>query len=321
MLYLYMIVSVVLIAAGGWGAAGEWPRLGMAALMAGLGAGVQGVRYWRAHRVPTLELEELAAEKALFLQESYEKAVSDHRSLELLKKELKDRELAGQVEHMQHVSQNLLAYLEKHPTKIPLAQQYIDYYQDRAVTLVQQYRELEESGLVTERVEAQKAQVRATLASMDGAYREQFERVLSDQMLAAEAEMTVLQQHLASDGLGQGPSEKEMHFHLSRSAEKARKGSSLERFLDSFFHGDRRLSIIPQQDRAPVLKRKLIQSALSIGLGWLGAHKFYQGKTFWGVLYLMFCWTSIPFWVGIAEGVRYLFMPMDDFYLQYYRKD
>ena len=319
MLYLYMIVSVVLIAAGGWGAADAWPRLGVAALMAGLGVGVQGVRYWLAHRVPTLELEELAAEKAQLLQESYEKAISDYRSLDLLKKDVRDRELLGQVERMQHVSQNLLAYLEKHPTKIPLAQQYIDYYQDRAVTLVRQYRDLEESGLTTERIEAQKAQVKATLASMDGAYKEQFERVLSDQMLAAEAEMTVLRQHLASGGLGQ--ERPEMELHPRRSAESARKDSALERFLDSFFRGERRFSIIPQQDRAHVLKRKLIQSALSIGLGWLGAHKFYQGKTFWGVLYLMFCWTSIPFWVGIAEGVRYLFMPMDDFYLQYYRKD
>ncbi len=319
MLYLCMIVSVALIAAGGWGAAGEWPRLGMAALMAGLGISAQSVKYWREHRVPTLELEELEAEKALLLQESYEKAISDYRSLDLLKKELQDRELIGQVEHMQHVSQNLLAYLEKHPTKIPLAQQYVDYYQDRAVTLVQQYRELEESGLSTERVEAQKAQLKETLASMDGAYAEQFERVLSDQMLAAEAEMTVLRQHLESEGLGREKAE--THIHLSRSAKRAQNGFSLERFLDSLFHGEGSFSIIPQQERVPVLKRKLIQSALAMGLGWLGAHKFYQRKKFWGVLYLMFCWTSIPFWVSVVEGVRYLFMPMDDFYLQYYRKD
>ncbi len=60
--------------------------------------------------------------------------------------------------------------------------------------------------------------------------------------------------------------------------------------------------------------------ALGICLGGIGAHKFYQGKTVLGVVYVIFCWTMVPIVVGFIEGVRYLFMPLDDFYFQYYEK-
>lgn len=35
--------------------------------------------------------------------------------------------------------------------------------------------------------------------------------------------------------------------------------------------------------------------------GGLGLHKFYAGKIRIGILYLLFVWTSIPFWVSIVE--------------------
>ena len=76
---------------------------------------------------------------------------------------------------------------------------------------------------------------------------------------------------------------------------------------------------MPEELRGSVLKDKLIMSALAIFGGCIGAHKFYQGKTKWGILYLLFWWTAIPGIVGFFEGMRYLFMSMDDFYDMYYQ--
>ena len=46
----------------------------------------------------------------------------------------------------------------------------------------------------------------------------------------------------------------------------------------------------------------MVQKGAYIGLclflGGIGAHKFYAGKWFQGLLYLAFCWTWIP--VGLA---------------------
>jgi RNA polymerase subunit RPABC4/transcription elongation factor Spt4 len=45
---------------------------------------------------------------------------------------------------------------------------------------------------------------------------------------------------------------------------------------------------------------------LAILLGGLGAHKFYQGNTRNGVLYLCFFWTAIPAVLGLVEGILML---------------
>ena len=45
---------------------------------------------------------------------------------------------------------------------------------------------------------------------------------------------------------------------------------------------------------------------LAILLGGIGAHKFYQGNTKNGVLYLCFFWTAIPAILGLIEGILIL---------------
>jgi len=81
------------------------------------------------------------------------------------------------------------------------------------------------------------------------------------------------------------------------------------------------LQTFPENERPQIIQRKLIQSALAIFLGSLGAHKFYQGKTLQGVLYLLLFWTTLPTWISFIEGIRYLFMPVEDFYEQYIKDD
>ncbi len=45
-------------------------------------------------------------------------------------------------------------------------------------------------------------------------------------------------------------------------------------------------------------------------LGGLGIHKFYLGKPFQGIIYLLFAWTFISAIVAFVEGIIYL--TMDD---------
>jgi len=45
---------------------------------------------------------------------------------------------------------------------------------------------------------------------------------------------------------------------------------------------------------------------LAIVFGALGIHKFYQGKYGKGLVYFAFCWSLIPAFISIAEGIHYL---------------
>lgn len=57
---------------------------------------------------------------------------------------------------------------------------------------------------------------------------------------------------------------------------------------------------------------KIAYAVLAIFLGSFGVHKFYSGKTGLGILYLLFCWSTILGIIGFIEGIFALFKPADE---------
>ena len=314
--------------------------------------GFKALYDWHKNKIPHLELGDLEQERAEYLQENFSKAVSDFEFIEDARKKLSDPELSAQLARMQRVAKNLIANLEKHPERIPLAYKFIDYYQDRAVKIVQQYQDLEATELSTERVRNLKDKMRLMLSSLDAAYEDQFEHVLNDQIISADAELKVMEQQLDAEGIKRHPVEvgqrdkydnvridtdlldqpmggvdtselRNLPIMPNSSTRHPNETSSHVRYTSSRSrekNGKVKHSSpngFPEERRPDIVQRKLIQSALAIFFGTVGAHKFYQGKTFQGVLYIIFFWTSLPTWISFIEGIRYLFMPIEDFYFQY----
>lgn len=62
--------------------------------------------------------------------------------------------------------------------------------------------------------------------------------------------------------------------------------------------------------RRPV--KKVVYCLLAFFLGWMGAHKFYAGRTGMGLLYLIFCWTGIPAIIAFVEFFIGLFKATDE---------
>lgn len=53
-------------------------------------------------------------------------------------------------------------------------------------------------------------------------------------------------------------------------------------------------------------KSRVAAGVLALLLGGLGVHKFYLGKIWPGVIYLVLVWTYIPAIVALVEGIIYL---------------
>lgn len=67
------------------------------------------------------------------------------------------------------------------------------------------------------------------------------------------------------------------------------------------------------------MKSKTVAAVLAIFVGGLGIHKFYLGKTFQGVVYLLFSWTCIPAIVALIEGILFLMSSESEFNRKYNR--
>lgn len=59
------------------------------------------------------------------------------------------------------------------------------------------------------------------------------------------------------------------------------------------------------------LVSKLVYVLLALFLGGIGIHKFYAGKIGMGIMYIIFCWTGIPSFVGFVEALVAAFKPAD----------
>lgn len=65
------------------------------------------------------------------------------------------------------------------------------------------------------------------------------------------------------------------------------------------------------------MKNKAIATILAFFLGGLGIHKFYLGKSFQGIMYMLFCWTFIPSILAFFEFFGLLFMSDSSFNIKY----
>lgn len=116
-------------------------------------------------------------------------------------KTLSDKELRKQIGKMQGIAKNFLTYLQGHPERISLSRRFVDYYQDRAILLVQKYKELEQTGLDAAEVQQSKLQIKRLLNNFDEAYADQFSKVLNAQLMDLDAEMKVMKDNMVADGL------------------------------------------------------------------------------------------------------------------------
>ena len=71
--------------------------------------------------------------------------------------------------------------------------------------------------------------------------------------------------------------------------------------------------------RPPALssKSRMVAGVLALFLGGFGAHKFYLGRPWQGLLYLVFCWTFLPAVIALIEAIVYFASSDESFAASY----
>lgn len=131
----------------------------------------------------------------------YEKANTDYGFLQMSLPAIRDKELYYLLQSMQQIAENMLVYLEKHPERLPVAARFVNYYQDRAASLVRQYLSMREAGLRAELQQSLLQEMKNTFRGFLSAYESHLAKVMESELLDMEAEMKVAQQVMDEEGI------------------------------------------------------------------------------------------------------------------------
>lgn len=123
------------------------------------------------------------------------------RKIEDAMLEINDSSVRAEAEQLHSVSAKIVDYLTEHPDRIYAARQFIDYYQETAVKLLSRYKELEASGLRTNEVLRQRSDTLDALKTLNRAFEQQFEKLMSNEMTDTDAEIRLLKQMVKMEGI------------------------------------------------------------------------------------------------------------------------
>lgn len=252
----------------------------------------------------------------------YAKAIADYNEIDSAINNITDTDLKKILNSTEDSADKIISYVEKNPQAIFTARKFIETYQDRAAKLTNEYVALADSRLDSAKVAAVRARLKETLTEFEAAYLVEYEKLVSSSLIDTEAELDVMNDLLKSSDI----KEKSSRIRLAREKEnsygQAKENNSFwgkikKRLMDIFAKSSDNLPL--GVDAASVITQKVTVGLLALVLGSLGAHKFFLGKTKQAVCYVLFCWSGIPGFIGFIEGLRYLLMPLDDFYYKVYK--
>lgn len=116
-------------------------------------------------------------------------------------RKISNASVRSEAEQLHSLSAKIIEYLTEHPDRIYAARQFIDYYQETAAKLLSRYGELEAAGLDTEDVNRQKADTLEALKTLNRAFSQQFEKLMSNEMTDTDAEIRLLKKTVKMEGI------------------------------------------------------------------------------------------------------------------------
>lgn len=119
-----------------------------------------------------------------------------------------DPSLRSAGQELERIAGNIRDYLVQNPKKIPAARRYIDYYQETAANVLENYVELKETGLSTKETEKVLKNTRESVATLTAAFKMQFEKLMQNELMDMEADLNLLKQTLRSEGYREPVKEK-----------------------------------------------------------------------------------------------------------------
>lgn len=149
-------------------------------------------------RIGRIDIEKLGNGEVL--HERLQEAGRDYRRMREAADRIQAPGLRQSASELIAIAENILKFLTDNPKKIPSARRYIDYYQETAANVLENYVELQDTRLLTDESEKIFQNTAEAVSTLKDAFQMQFQKLMQNELMDMEADLNLLKQTLRSEG-------------------------------------------------------------------------------------------------------------------------
>lgn len=112
-------------------------------------------------------------------------------------------EMSAKIDRLEAITAKIFAAAEKDPEKLPKMRRFMDYYLPTALKLLNAYSQFDSQGGDGEVIRQSKRKIEQTMDVLVEGFETQLDNLFADDALDVEADIRVLQNMMAQDGLGE----------------------------------------------------------------------------------------------------------------------
>ena len=137
------------------------------------------------------EIDALLAER--------ERAVSEMRRLNA---SIKDVKISAQISHLESTTGKIIDAVVASPSKLPQIRKFMNYYLPTTLKLLNAYDRMDATGVSGANIDGTKGKIEDMLDTICTAFTRQLDDLYGEEALDVSAEIKVMEQMLAQEGLG-----------------------------------------------------------------------------------------------------------------------
>lgn len=144
---------------------------------------------------PQTEEEKALAE----LKGERDKAVSEMRRLNSA---IADPKISAQIDHLEDVTGKIFDVVAEKPAKRPQIRRFLQYYLPTTLKILNAYDRMGDAGIEGQNISATKEKVEGMMDTITAAFDKQLDALYGEEALDISTDITVMEQMLAREGLG-----------------------------------------------------------------------------------------------------------------------
>ena len=131
-----------------------------------------------------------------------DRAISEMRRLN---DTIEDEAISAQIDHLEAVTGKIIGAVVDKPSKLPQLRRFLNYYLPTTLKLLNAYDRMDAAGVSGANIDGTKGKIEEIMGTICKAFDKQLDALYGEEALDISTDITVLENMLAQEGLGDSP--------------------------------------------------------------------------------------------------------------------